>query len=194
MKAVHKAAKAARNEERTLLQYKEEEDANARLTALDNESARHHYEWKDANRFWKKEMELAENRLQDIEGPIILLKEERRQRSAQLQQKLFEHYTFLNARGEVKSLGQLFDVSENNTPPSGAGECAAPKLLQYAYLHGYEALAMGEFWWGKTIPSEVRHHGRFYPACKSKCEPIFGTHVAGIKCPPENNHRDLPSP
>ncbi|MBL0084039.1 MAG: RluA family pseudouridine synthase [Saprospiraceae bacterium] len=127
---------------------------------------------------------MAENRLRDIEGPIILLKEERRQRSAQLQQKLFEHYTFLNARGEVKSLGQLFDVSENNTPPSGAGECAAPKLLQYAYLHGYEALAMGEFWWGKTIPSEVRHHGRFYPACKSKCEPILGHMLQGLNVAP----------
>ncbi|MBK8849103.1 MAG: RluA family pseudouridine synthase [Saprospiraceae bacterium] len=184
LKAVHKAAKAARNEERTLLQYKEEEDAQARLTALDNESARHHYEWKDANRFWKQEIELAENRLQDIEGPIILLKEERRQRSAQLQQKLFEHYTFLNAKGEVKSLGQLFDVSENKTPPSGAGECAAPKLLQYAYLHGYQTLAMGEFWWGKTIPSEVRHHGRFYPACKSKCEPILGHMLQGLNVAP----------
>ncbi|MBK7787597.1 MAG: RluA family pseudouridine synthase [Saprospiraceae bacterium] len=189
LKAVHKAAKAARNEERTLLQYKEEEDAQARLTALDNESARHHYEWKDANRFWKQEIELAENRLQDIEGPIILLKEERRQRSAQLQQKLFEHYTFLNARGEVKSLGQLFDVSENKTPPSGAGECAAPKLLQYAYLHGYQTLAMGEFWWGKTIPSEVRHHGRFYPACKSKCEPILGHMLQGLNVAPRKQQQ-----
>ncbi|HRG20744.1 MAG TPA: RluA family pseudouridine synthase [Saprospiraceae bacterium] len=184
LKLAHKTAKAARNEERSRLQHKEEEDARARLTALDNESARHHYEWKDANRFWKNEVELAENKLREKEGPIFLLKEERRQRSAQLQQKLFEHYTFLNARGEVKSLGQLFDVSENNTPPSGAGECAAPKLLQYAYLHGYQALAMGEFWWGKTIPSEVRHHGRFYPACKSKCEPILGHMLQGLNVAP----------
>lgn len=189
LKLAHKTAKAARNEERSRLQHKEEEDARAKLTDLDNESARHHYEWKDANRFWKKEVELAENRLRDIEGPIILLKEERRQRSAQLQQKLFEHYTFLNARGEVKSLGQLFDVSENNTPPSGAGECAAPKLLQYAYLHGYQALAMGEFWWGKTIPSEVRHHGRFYPACKSKCEPILGHMLQGLNVAPRKQPR-----
>lgn len=184
LKTAHRAAKTARNEERSRLQPKKEEDALLRLTALDNESARHHYEWKDANRVWKKEVELAENRLREKEAPIILLKEERKQRSAQLQQKLFEHYTFLNARGEVKSLGQLFDVSENNTPPSGAGECAAPKLLQYAYAHGYQPLAMGEFWWGKTIPSEVRHHGRFYPACKSKCEPILGHMLQGLNVAP----------
>lgn len=189
LKAAHKAAKAARNEERRRLQDKEEEDAKARLTTLDNESARHHYEWKDVNRFWKKEVELAENKLREKEGPILLLKEERRQRSAQLQQKLFEHYTFLNARGDIKSLGQLFDVSENNTPPSGAGECAAPKLLQFAYVHGYQALAMGEFWWGKTIPSEVRHHGRFYPACKSKCEPILGHMLQGLNVAPKKQPR-----
>ena len=53
LKTAHRAAKTARNEERSRLQPKKEEDALLRLTALDNESARHHYEWKDANRVWK---------------------------------------------------------------------------------------------------------------------------------------------
>lgn len=189
LKDKHKTAKSERNKKRTLLEQRGDEEAAAMLRSLDQESARHHYEWKDANRHWKQECEQAEKKFLEIEGPITLLKEERKQRSAALQQKLFQHYTFLNARGEHKSLAQLFDVSENNTPPSGAGECAAPKLLHYAYLHGFKPLAMGEFWWGKTIPSEVRHHARFYPACKSKCEPILGHMLQGLAVAPRRQPR-----
>ena len=104
---------------------------------------------------------------------------------------MFLHYTFLNAEGRYKSLAEIFDVSPGHTPPSGAGECCAPKLLHYAYGHAYEPLAMGEFWWGRTPPSEVRLHGRFYPACKSKCEPILGHMLCGLNVAPLKEQTDL---
>jgi tRNA pseudouridine32 synthase/23S rRNA pseudouridine746 synthase len=106
------------------------------------------------------------------------LKTERKQRSSRLQQKLFNHYQFLNAHGSRKSLIQVFSDANVGKPPAGAGECAAPKLLQYAYLNHYQPLVMTEFWWGSSPKSEQRKHQQFYPACREKCGPIL-KHMIG---------------
>jgi tRNA pseudouridine32 synthase/23S rRNA pseudouridine746 synthase len=111
---------------------------------------------------------------------ILALKEERKRRSALLQQKLFDSYTFLNIRGEKKSLTSIFELTADKKPPAGAGECAAPKLLQYAFIRGYRPVSMAEFWWGQSPASEIRIHGHFYPACRGKCEPILLHMLSGI--------------
>lgn len=187
LKEKHRLAKQQRKIVRSQIQNGSEDNATEKLLLLDQQSARDHYEWKDANRHWKQKIENARLCLEQASDKINKLKEERRRRSAALQQQLFVHYTFLNAEGKIKSLAEIFNVAGNVTPPSGAGECAAPKLLHFAYLHGYKPIAMGEFWWGKTPPSEVRQHGRFYPACKSKCEPILGHMLQGLKVAPRKN-------
>ena len=193
LKEQHKDARAQRKKAREQLQQEDNEEKKSLLQQLDNESARHHYEWKDANRQWKQAIEAARSRWEVANASIQQLKEERRRRSAELQQRLFVHYSFINAEGRYKSLSEIFDVTEDKTPPSGAGECAAPKLLQFAYLHDYKVLAMGEFWWGRTPPSEVRQHGRFYPACKSKCEPILGHMLQGLDVAPgkSKTHKEI---
>ena len=79
----------------------------------------------------------------------------------------------------------------HKTPPAGAGECAAPKLLQQAYLHGWKPIAMAEFWWGNSPKAEIRHHGYYYPACKGKCEPILQHMLQGLEVE-ENPMLQLP--
>ena len=116
-----------------------------------------------------------------LEQEIEQLKQERKRRSAALQRKLFEQFRILNARGEVKDLCELFAPTSQGTPPAGAGECAAPKLLQYAYQHQLEPIAMAEFWWGDSPKTEIRHHGYYYPACKGKCEPILHHMLQGLR-------------
>ena len=98
-----------------------------------------------------------------------------------LQQKLFGQFKMLNHRGEVKTLCDIFEQTVHKTPPAGAGECAAPKLLQQAYLHGWKPIAMAEFWWGESPKTEIRHHGHYYPACKGKCEPILRHMLQGLE-------------
>ena len=101
------------------------------------------------------------------------LKNERKQKSVVLQQQLFDQYYFLNKSLESKSLCAIFETSNLKKPAAGSGECAAPKLLQYAYANQMEPLAIAEFWWGKATKSEDRKHGHFYPACNEKCRPIL---------------------
>ncbi|GGE08268.1 RluA family pseudouridine synthase [Psychroflexus salis] len=131
---------------------------------------------KKMKKYWKLNVEKIDEAIQLKEKPIQLLKQKRKQKSAALQQKIFKHYAFLNAKQEHLSLGDIF----NNNPPAGAGECAAPKLMQYAYLNHFKPICMAEFWWGDSPPSQVRKHQQFYPACRSKCEPILGHMLQGL--------------
>ena len=104
---------------------------------------------------------------------INQLKQNRKQHSINLQQEIFSRYTFINQKGEPKNIHELFKQASYKNPPAGAGECAAPKLLQYAFLHQLKPLALAEFWWGQSPKSVNWKHGEFYPCCKEKCEPIL---------------------
>lgn len=107
------------------------------------------------------------------QAEIIELTEYRRQKSFKLQQRLFENYKFLNIWGEEKNVLQIFKSSPQGNPPAAAGECAAPKLLQYALNNRLRPITIAEFWWGNVSKSREREHKNFYPACKNKCRPIL---------------------
>lgn len=107
------------------------------------------------------------------QSAIRELKALRKNHSAQLQRKLHSHYQFLNKAGQRKNLVDIFTDHGYKQPPAGAGECAGPKLLQYAYRHRLEPLAMTEFWWGLSPKSATWKHGEYYKPCKEKCAPIL---------------------
>ena len=115
---------------------------------------------------------------------MALLKEERKNRSIALQQWIFRQFHLRNARGEVQDICQIFEQTTRRNPPAGTGECAAPKLLQHAYLHGMHPLAMAEFWWGDSPKGEIRRHGYYYPSCRHKCEPILHFMLQGLDVEP----------
>ena len=129
---------------------------------------------------WKQRIEEAQAKWALLAGRIEALKNERRERSGALQQQLFEQYSFLNKAGKSKSLRDIFTTTAFGVPPAGAGECATPKLLQYAFAHGLEPLAMAEFWWGASPKSDIRQHKQFYPACAGKCKPILEHMLEGM--------------
>ncbi len=104
---------------------------------------------------------------------INLLKAKRKQYSIALQNEIFNHYHFLNEAGKEKSLVDIFATAGYKNPPAGAGECAGPKLLQYAFQQGMKPVALTEFWWGLSPKSATWKHRNFYPCCKEKCEPIL---------------------
>ena len=123
-------------------------------------------------------------RLQQLLSEIAALKEERKMRSGNLQKRLFEQYNFLNATGQHKNVVTVFQDFDQSTPPAGSGECAAPKLLQYAYSNNLTPIALAEFWWGCSPSSEIRRHKNYYPACRKKCEPILGHMLQGLNVDP----------
>ena len=125
-----------------------------------------------------------------FQADILRLKQLRKTLSDALQQWLFSQFHMQNHEGEIKDLQEIFrDAALRDypqatlatsriaalkmVPPAGSGECCEPKLLQYAYLHGYRPLQMAMFWWGESPKEEIRHHLQFYPACNGKCKPIL---------------------
>ncbi|WP_337382867.1 pseudouridine synthase [Prevotella sp.] len=115
---------------------------------------------------------------------IAALRQRRRSMSDELQRWLFEQYRMLNARGEERNLIDIFSATTHGIPPAGAGDCCAPKLLQYAYSHGLQPVCMAEFWWGESPRQEIRHHLSYYPACRSKCLPILTHMLQGLDVEP----------
>ena len=107
-------------------------------------------------------------------------KTERKSRSQALQHWLFSHFIMLNANGVKRNLLDIFSDTPLKFPPSGAGECCAPKLLQYAYLNGLRPVRIAEFWWGDSPKKEIRHHLHFYPACRGRCLPILSFMMQGL--------------
>lgn len=149
--------------------------------ALSNESLEAKYFFNNVNRYWEHTLNAIKKKLSVFTKKIIQLKEDRKTKSFALQQYLFEQYQFLNSKKEIKNLIQLFSETTAQNIPSGSGECAAPKLLQYAFLNNLKPIAMAEFWWGQSPNKEIRKHQQFYPACQGKCKPILAHMLAGIE-------------
>ena len=152
----------------------------AELEALIHQSRFEKAELKRLARACNEQVESARALLLPFTQRIAALAAERKQRSAALQEWLFTQFNVLNGRGEKASLLQIFATYTGTLPPAGAGECAAPKMLHYAYENNMQPLAMAEFWVGASPTGEVRRNGFFYPSCKSKCYPILSYMLQGI--------------
>ena len=155
------------------------------ILEMNRESQFQKAELKRQEKAWAARIAGCREEIDVQEAPVKELKQQRKTLSEQLQQQIFQNFTFLNARGDVQSLQQIFCEAGRGEPPAGAGECAAPKLLQYAYQNGMQPLAMGEFWWGDSPRGVIRENGRFYPSCSSKCKPILGFMLQGLRVEPD---------
>ena len=174
--------KEARSEKRKAFDASgSEQEHHAQLLMLGNESIADHYDLKQLKKQWKERLTELEKVVADFRIGIDKLKEERKQRSAALQDEIFDQFHFVNKALEKRSVGDIFKHTAEGRPIAGAGECAAPKLFQYAFLNQYEPIALAEFWWGQSPKTEVRIHGHYYPACRGKCEPILGHMLQGIE-------------
>ena len=169
------AAKAQRDKRRSDGEISAEQEA-----ALIKESQFMKAELRRLKKRHRLEIERITQRLNDLQTTINALKAKRRTMSETLQQQLFKLFVVRNARGESSDVATIFEHRLHRLPPGGTGECCAPKLLQYAFLHGYTPVCMAEFWVGQSPQGEVRHHGHYYPACHSKCLPLLEFMMQGL--------------
>ena len=169
-------------------------------------------EYRRQKAVWNERVAECRNALQTIQDCITSLKQERKRKSDSLQHWLFEHFVMLNAKGEKKNLLDIFSEWAERTgskcviPPSGSGECCAPKLLQYAYIKGLKPVEIGEFTIQqppipprgssldtndtscleqKDVYNKLPLGGMggfsFRPACQSRCKPILDWMLQGLE-------------
>ena len=111
--------------------------------------------------------------MRESAGAREVIKRRRAERSNEFLAKILAGYQLSNARGEVRSVSDLFAP---DAPPGGAGDCAGPKLFAHAQRVGLQPIALAEFWWGATPATGSRRHGVYYPSCRGKCGPVL-THM-----------------
>ena len=175
-----KALKLKHSEQKNYRTKQREKASEELISILNNESMVEHFELKKFKKYWQDKISNLEREVNNFESEIEEAKTARKKKSKNLQKEIFSAFSFKNGLGETKDLNQIF--REISVPiPSGAGECSAPKLLQFAYDQGLKPIAMAEFWWGSPPQTIIRKHGHFYPACKSKCKPILEHMLKGLK-------------
>ena len=150
------------------------------MAKLTQESYNDQFYYKELHEFYQQKLKRASTKLVVFENELRALKKERKEKSNFLQQTLFSKYAFLNQQKEAKHLLAIFDDPKVK-PPAGSGECAAPKLLQYAFANDLKPICMAEFWWGISPNAAVRKHKNFYPACQGRCKPILGHMLKGVE-------------
>ena len=169
-----------KNRKKTLVNHLSEIDFQILCNKLAQESFNDQFFFKELKEYYESDLHEKLRKLAHFEEKIAFLKKERIQKSNYLQETLFQNYAFLNSKKEPKSLLDIFS-NPPIKPPAGSGECAAPKLLQYAFLNDLRPICMAEFWWGISPNSEIRKHKNFYPACQSRCKPILSHMLKDIK-------------
>lgn len=180
-RAALKEAKKARQKYREAVRPTvNEADFKAICERLAEESIQGQLAFKYSSKAWIEKQQKLEEELAHFDNDITGLKEDRRQKSNALQREIFDHYVFLNAHGTPQVLSACFPDFDLRHPPSGSGDCCAPKLLQYAYQNSLRPIALGEFWWGSAPDKEVRQHKYFYPSCASRCRPILSHMLEGL--------------
>lgn len=183
-----------RNNERRRLRRAERRDKEETLDQdeLDKLLARHNQEslndkflYREYKLYLAEAFEKASLAIREWESRLTQLKEARKKGSNKLQNWLFQQYDFLNANGVKENVLNIFNEKGIDVPPSGAGDCAMPKLIQYAYQNNLQPLCMAEFWWGASPESQIRKEGGYYPSCRGKCEPILGHMLKGLNVAPD---------
>lgn len=186
--------KKSRAQRREQLADRSSTEARAELHALSRLSQEDKTELKQLRRDWQSEQEQLVKPLKSLQQKLAGLTERRRQVSAETQMQLFELYRLKNAAGVEQS---ITDICLDTLPPSGSGDCAAPKLLQLCFTLGLQPLALAEFWWGEPSREGVRHHRQFYPSCRGKCGPILPFMLMGLNVASndwgDTSHLQLPA-
>jgi tRNA pseudouridine32 synthase/23S rRNA pseudouridine746 synthase len=184
-RAINRERKKIRKERRLAAESLPADERAELEKELSKESVAGHFAIKDLKRRWNEKIKQAEAVHTAAMEEIEALKAARKAKSAGLQKRIFAEYRFLNARGAYRDLSQIFRETPLVTPPAGAGDCAAPKLLHFAYQHGLRPVTMAEFWWGKPPRNALRRHLNYYPACRGKCGPILGHMLKGLAVAPD---------
>lgn len=153
---------------------------NARSSELTRQSQHEKAELRRMKSRWEEQISDLKVQIDRHESKINSMKRRRKEMSDALQEWIFRQYIVHNCLGESRSILDIF-ADSGAVPPGGTGECAAPKLLEYAFRHGLKPLAMGEFWYGESPCTAVRTEGRFYPSCTSKCGPLLRYMLQGME-------------
>ena len=117
--------------------------------------------------------------VEPVEGPSK--KELQEQRTALTTESLlnvFSLYTFTRFDGKKITLNEIIKEHDGKFPPTGTGDCCAPKLLSYAFEHNLTPISMDEVFYGRDTKNKT--NGTSYPPCDERCGYIL-PYILGLE-------------
>lgn len=112
------------------------------------------------------------------ESQKALLIKERRKLTDQSLEKVFSLYSFTRFDGQKITLNQIIQKHNGHLPPTGTGDCCAPKLLNYAFTQGLEIVSMDEIYFGPDTKNKKNRIS--YPPCDERCGYIL-PYIMGLE-------------
>ena len=154
------------------------ESATNLLKQLGNQSSQEKRDLKALRIEWKQKIAERQSHVDLIESELKNRKQDHQAISEQLETQRLSHYRFINQAKKSKNLLELLDGKD---ALEGSGDCCLPKLLNFAFEHGFKPLALSEFWWGLPPTDIIRQHANLYPVCQSKSFEILEHQLSGIE-------------
>ncbi|HIK37115.1 MAG: pseudouridine synthase [Geminocystis sp.] len=179
LRKLHRQKKEERDRKREAIRNSSlpREQIEQKILQLDNESRKDDWERRKFKQKWKEKLEPLKLEIGKADAEIMELKSKRKELSRKLQKQMQIGYTITNFAGESLSVGRILG---KEFIPTGTGDCCAPKLLHHAAVNQLTPIAMAEVWWGETSPNGEKVAGKFYPACKERCQPLLGFLLSGL--------------
>ncbi|PMH12468.1 RluA family pseudouridine synthase [Vibrio splendidus] len=154
------------------------ESAANLLKQLGNQSSQEKRDLKALRIEWKQKIAERQSQVDLIDSELKNRKQDHQAISEQLETQRLSHYRFIDQALESKSLLELLDGKD---ALEGSGDCCLPKLLNFAFEHGFKPLALSEFWWGLPPTDIIRQHANLYPVCQSKSFEILDHQLTHIE-------------
>lgn len=96
------------------------------------------------------------------------LKKQREKLTTESLSRVHDLYSFHCFDGKIKSLKEICSVTNRGKlPPTGTGDCCAPKLLDYCHAHRIVSFSLCEVYYGND--SETKKSGQVYGPCDERC-------------------------
>lgn len=111
--------------------------------------------------------ELTEEINNPHSNSIEELLEKRKALTTESLANVFSLYRFTRFDGKKISLNDIIKKHNYKLPPTGTGDCCAPKLLSYAFEHELEPVSMDEVYYGGNTKNKIS--GESYPPCDERC-------------------------
>lgn len=92
--------------------------------------------------------------------------------------KVYDLYSFTTFSEKKVTLNKIILDHQNKLPPTGTGECCAPKLLCHAFSNKLQPLSMDEIYIGQD--TLTKKNGQSYPPCDERCGFIL-PHILGLE-------------
>ena len=106
------------------------------------------------------------------------LKEQRTKLTTESLLNVFSLYTFTRFDGKKITLNEIIQAHGGRLPPTGTGDCCAPKLLSYAFEHNLTPISMDEVFYGRDTKNKT--NGTSYPPCDERCGYIL-PYILGLE-------------